>query len=76
MPVSFTECAAKDNCSKLQLGLTLDSNWRWTHNVGGYSNCFSGTSWDTSYCPDPVSCARNCAVEGVPQSDWASPYGV
>ena len=45
------------------------------HNVGGYQNCFSGLDWDRSLCPDPASCTRNCAIDGVPASDWGIPYG-
>jgi len=54
----------------------MDANWRWLHNVGGYSNCYTGASWDSGYCPDDVSCAANCALDGVPESDWSGTYGV
>lgn len=56
--------------------MALDANWRWTHNVGGYSNCYSGTSWDSSYCPTPAACAENCAIDGVDQNDLRGTYGV
>ncbi len=74
--MAFKECRAKGDCSTHQLGLTLDSNWRWLHNKDGYSNCFDNIKWDPTYCPDPVTCVQKCALEGVPSSDWASPYGV
>lgn len=53
--------------------IVLDSNWRWLHNVGGYTNCYEGTEWDSSFCPDPVSCANNCALDGA---DYENTYGV
>jgi cellulose 1,4-beta-cellobiosidase len=51
----------------------LDSNWRWTHIVGGYQNCYTGNQWDQSLCPDPVTCARNCAIDGA---DYPGTYGI
>lgn len=56
--------------------LTLDSNWRWIHAAKGYANCFSGSSWDSSYCPDIETCSKNCVIDGVTDSDWKSVYGV
>ena len=56
--------------------LVLDSNWRWLHNVGGYTNCYTGNSWDQSYCPDNKTCAEKCAVDGVDNNTWKSTYGV
>mmetsp|Transcript_9087 Transcript_9087/g.6434 ORF Transcript_9087/g.6434 Transcript_9087/m.6434 type:complete len:197 (+) Transcript_9087:177-767(+) len=54
----------------------MDANWRWIHNVDGYTNCYSGTNWDSSYCPTPDACAENCAVDGVDQNDMRGTYGV
>jgi cellulose 1,4-beta-cellobiosidase len=52
----------------------MDANWRWTDENA--RNCYEGSSWDTSLCPDPDTCAANCALEGVPLSDWTGTYGV
>lgn len=46
---------------------------RWIHNTDGYTNCYSGSTWNTEYCPDPVSCAKNCALDGA---DYLNTYGV
>jgi hypothetical protein len=32
-------------------------------NIG--NQCYTGTTWDSSFCPDPKSCAKNCAIDGV-----------
>lgn len=56
--------------------MTLDANWRWTHKVGTYTNCYTGASWDKSTCPDPQTCSQNCALDGVPWNDWKNPYGI
>jgi len=41
--------------------------------VGGYENCYTGSSWNTQHCPDDVTCAKNCAVDGA---DYAGTYGI
>jgi cellulose 1,4-beta-cellobiosidase len=51
----------------------LDSNWRWTHKTGDSTNCYTGNKWDTSICPDPVTCAKNCAIDGA---DYQGTYGI
>lgn len=58
------------------IGVTLDANWRWINDIGTYSNCYDGTTWDKTLCPDPKTCTKNCGLEGVPQADWAFPYGI
>jgi cellulose 1,4-beta-cellobiosidase len=52
--------------------ITIDSNWRWVHDKNGYTNCYSGNSWDTDICKDPKTCASNCAVDGAA---YAATYG-
>lgn len=75
IPVGYKECTTS-GCQTKQGSVTLDQNWRWVHNVGGYQNCFSGVEWDKNFCPDPATCTRNCAVDGVPPQDWKNPYGI
>ncbi|KAK0239111.1 glycoside hydrolase [Armillaria nabsnona] len=53
--------------------ITLDFNWRWTHQVSSSTNCYTGNTWDTSICPDPITCATNCALDGA---DYAGTYGI
>ncbi|KAL1595883.1 Esterase/lipase/thioesterase [Paraconiothyrium brasiliense] len=36
-------------------------------------NCYNGNTWNTTFCPDNVSCAANCALDGA---DYTSTYGV
>lgn len=54
----------------------MDSNWRWTHKANDWHNCYTGTEWDTSACPDGETCAKNCAVEGIDTNDMRNIYGV
>jgi cellulose 1,4-beta-cellobiosidase len=51
----------------------LDANWRWLHTTSGSTNCYTGNTWDKSICPDPVTCAKNCAVDGA---DYSGTYGI
>lgn len=72
MPLSV---CSSSGCESESTTVTLDANWRWVHNVDGYTNCYNGT-WDPQYCPDSDSCCKNCALDGVPQEDWSDVYGV
>ncbi|KAG8872362.1 hypothetical protein FRB97_007705 [Tulasnella sp. 331] len=65
-PLIWETCTGVGNCTPVNGSVTIDANYRWTHQVGGYTNCktASGT-WNTTICPDPITCAENCAVEGV-----------
>ena len=76
IPFPYNECSKSGGCQRKEGSVTLDSNWRWLHNTAGYDNCFTGTEWNRQYCPDAQTCTRNCAVDGVPASDWANPYGI
>ena len=41
------------------------------------SNClrlyFQGNTWDSTLCPDPTTCAKNCALDGA---DYEGTYGI
>eukprot|EP00939_MAST-03C_sp_MAST-3C-sp1_P001629 g1629.t1 len=76
LPLTFETCTAPGSCSSSQGKVTLDSNWRWTHKVGTYTNCYTGNEWDPTFCPDPSTCTQNCAIDGVPQDDWTNTYGI
>jgi len=78
LPFQVFECR-DSSCSSSnseQLSLTLDANWRWTHKVNDYVNCYEGNSWDSQFCPDPATCSKNCAIDGVDQADWGGTYGI
>ena len=54
----------------------MDANWRWTHSVNGYQNCYTGNTWDQSLCPSDAQGAKLCALDGVDQGTWSDTYGV
>jgi len=67
-------CTGPNQCSTQSSGkITLDSNWRWLHTTSGYTNCYTGNKFDTTLCPDPATCASNCALDGA---DYSGTYGI
>ncbi|KAG6815808.1 hypothetical protein H0H93_008971, partial [Arthromyces matolae] len=72
--LTWYQCTTAGGCKAASTGsVVIDANWRWVHNVGGSTNCYSGNTWDATYCPDDVTCATNCALEGAA---YQSTYGV
>ena len=67
-------CDATGACTPdTATSIVLDANWRWTHGVGSTTNCYTGDEWDAALCPDPVTCAANCAIDGAAYSQT---YGI
>ncbi|KAG6844935.1 hypothetical protein H0H87_002268 [Tephrocybe sp. NHM501043] len=72
--LSWQKCTKSGGCtSGGSGGVALDANWRWVHNVGGYTNCYTGNTWNTTLCPDGKTCAANCALDGA---DYSGTYGI
>lgn len=69
----FQKCTKSGGCTTVSSKIVLDANWRWTHNVGGSTNCYTGNTWDATLCPDGTTCATNCALDGA---DYAGTYGI
>ncbi|KAF2456966.1 exoglucanase-like protein 1 precursor [Lineolata rhizophorae] len=70
--LTWQDCSG-GSCSDVSGTVVLDSNWRWTHIIDGYENCYEGNEWNTTACPDGATCAENCAIEGA---DYSGTYGV
>ena len=75
LPLPIEQCTS-DGCAAVPSKVVLDSNWRWTHKAGDYHNCFTGSTWNPSFCPTAEACTANCALDGVPQNTWQDTYGV
>ncbi|KAA8902272.1 cellobiohydrolase precursor [Sphaerosporella brunnea] len=71
--MTWQQCTKGGSCTTKNGKVVIDANWRWVHNVGGYTNCYTGNTWDSTYCPDDVSCATNCALDGA---DYSGTYGI
>ncbi|KIJ50966.1 glycoside hydrolase family 7 protein [Sphaerobolus stellatus SS14] len=70
--LTWEKCTAS-GCSTVQGSVVLDANWRWLHTTSGYTNCYTGNTWNTTICPDAVTCAENCALDGA---DYSGTYGI
>ena len=71
--LTWQQCSAAGSCSDVAGSVVLDSNWRWLHNTDGSDNCYDGNAWADQFCPDPETCAANCAVEGA---NYSGTYGI
>ncbi|KAF6810005.1 cellulose -beta-cellobiosidase [Colletotrichum plurivorum] len=71
--MSWQKCTAPGRCSTVNGEVVLDSNWRWLHDKNGYTNCYTGNSWNETICSDGKKCAENCALDGA---DYPKTYGV
>jgi len=74
-PLKVHECTSTA-CEPKDRAAVIDANWRWVHDVKGYTNCYTGNDWSKALCPDIETCAANCALEGIDEKSYASNYGV
>ncbi|KAJ3775865.1 cellulase CEL7A [Lentinula raphanica] len=72
-PLTWEQCTAAGSCTSQSSAVVLDANWRWLHDVNSATNCYTGNTWDATLCPDPTTCAANCALDGA---DYEGTYGV
>ncbi|KAI0026062.1 glycoside hydrolase [Xylariomycetidae sp. FL0641] len=70
--MSWKKCSSGGSCTEQSGEITIDANWRWLHDTGGYTNCYTGNEWNTTICSDAESCSTNCAVDGA---DYSGTYG-
>ncbi|KAJ3875405.1 cellobiohydrolaseI [Lentinula edodes] len=71
-PLTWQECTSS-GCTTQSSSVVLDGNWRYLHQTSSSTNCYEGNTWDTALCPDPTTCANNCALDGA---DYQGTYGV
>ncbi|KAJ2916579.1 hypothetical protein MD484_g3824, partial [Candolleomyces efflorescens] len=71
--LSWQTCTRSGCTTNSNGAVALDANWRWTHITSGYTNCYTGNTWNTSICTDNAACAKNCAVEGA---NYQQTYGI
>ncbi|RBR08204.1 uncharacterized protein FIESC28_10396 [Fusarium coffeatum] len=70
--LTWSKCTSS-GCTNVKGSVTIDANWRWTHQTSGSTNCYTGNKWDTSICTSGKTCAEKCCVDGA---DYASTYGI
>lgn len=83
-PLTVYFCTATAACSPERGGVTLDAQYRWVHSAEGIDasrndvprNCVNEGVWAEELCPDPTTCAKNCAIEGLTKDSYKNTYGV
>lgn len=70
--MSWQQCTALNSCTTKAGKVVIDSNWRWVHDKNGYTNCYTGNTWNTGLAPNNAQCVANCALEGA---DYVATYG-
>ena len=75
-PLQISECTSAGNCKTQDSAVVVDSNWMWVHKKGTYTNCYEGNQWDKALCPDPKTCAQNCALDAGSVAEYQSTYGI
>ncbi|KAH8099882.1 glycoside hydrolase [Cristinia sonorae] len=71
--LQWSTCTAGGTCTTKNARIVLDANWRWLHTTSGYTNCYTGNTFDTTLCPDGDTCAKNCALDGA---KYQETYGI
>nr|pir cellobiohydrolase (EC 3.2.1.91) - Corticium rolfsii (Strain AHU9627) [Agroathelia rolfsii]BAC81967.1 cellobiohydrolase [Agroathelia rolfsii] len=71
--LTVSQCTTSGGCTSSTQSIVLDANWRWLHSTSGYTNCYTGNQWNSDLCPDPDTCATNCALDGA---SYESTYGI
>jgi len=70
-PLWSLECT-NAGCQWKRGEIVLDVNWRWLNKDG--QNCYTDdATWDQTFCPNPLECAKKCAAEGA---DYSATYGI
>ncbi|KAK3937770.1 Exoglucanase 1 [Diplogelasinospora grovesii] len=70
--MAWQQCTSS-GCTSTSSDLVIDANWRWVHSTSSSTNCYTGNTWDATLCPDDVTCAANCCLDGA---DYSATYGV
>ncbi|GJE92093.1 glycoside hydrolase family 7 protein [Phanerochaete sordida] len=72
-PRITTQKCTSSGCTALSTSVSLDANWRTLFYANTTNYCFVGNTFDAVYCPDPLTCAENCALDGA---DYLSDFGI
>ena len=80
LPLPIQHCTVAGGCKFENTSSVLDSNWRWTHEVGctnsSKCNCFLGNVWVNETCKTPDECTTKCAIDGEDTKGYKEKYGI
>ncbi|KAH6909062.1 cellobiohydrolase I-I [Coprinopsis sp. MPI-PUGE-AT-0042] len=69
----WKKCTSSGCTTQSNGQVVLDANWRWLHVTDGFTNCYTGNSWNTTVCTNGATCAQKCALEGA---NYQQTYGI
>lgn len=72
-PSLTIEICTSSGCTTETDQIVLDANWRWLHETDGYTNCYTGNTWNTDICSSVDTCTADCALDGA---DYSGTYGI
>jgi len=61
-------------CTPVNGEITVDAQWRWTHEVDSWNHCYRDNDWNHTICSSNAECAARCALEGV--TNYAQDLGI
>ena len=80
LPLPIQHCTVAGGCKFENTSSVLDSNWRWTHEVGctnsSKCNCFLGNVWVNETCKDVDECTTKCAIDGEDTKGYKEKCGI
>lgn len=62
------KCTTASGCAQQNTFVVLDWNYCSIHATGGTTSCTTASGVNTALCPNEVTCAQNCVVEGADYS--------
>ena len=76
-PLEISVCNDQ-GCTTEQASVVIDGDSRYIYSVadGGSVACWNGAGWDATACPDPVTCAQNCALDGLTIDQYSTEHGI
>ncbi|KUJ18830.1 putative endoglucanase [Mollisia scopiformis] len=67
LPLPTWKCTTSGGCVQQNTSIVLDWNFHWIHQVNSSASCATSTgAINSTLCPDEATCAKNCAIEGIP----------
>ncbi|KAF2364172.1 Glycoside hydrolase family 7, partial [Trinorchestia longiramus] len=75
-PLPIQSCD-ETGCQTENTGIVLEGDYRRFYSVADSSvYCQTSEGWDPVLCPDGVTCAQNCAVDGISEEEYNNGYGI
>ncbi|POW09613.1 hypothetical protein PSHT_09076 [Puccinia striiformis] len=65
LPLEIQTCTLAEGCQTVPGSITLDADWRSLKDLGGRNDCLKEKVWNKTLCPDPVTCAKKCALGSI-----------